>query len=196
MKITTYKTITLTPKDTPQSLLKKIEEKGMYISSYAKDIATKIPERTKKETFDIGMTTIAELGFTVYPTTTELFAKIKELGYDLCPPETGLYLRLNNYDQEVGWYYIAMEPIADSDGYPSVFFVERDGDGERWLRTDWTNPGFQWPLGRRIVFRLRKTLELSTSEPQSSVLSPLDTLTLESAIQKVKAAGYVVFNPL
>lgn len=193
MTIKKYKTITLTT-ESPASLIKKIEKKGIYFSSYAKEIAEKIPKRTKKETFDVGIATVAELGFTSYPTTTELFAKIKELGYDLCPPETALYLRLLEEEEKGTYYWIAMNPISDSGGSPNVFDVKRNGDGKRWLDAGWAFPDVQWRLDSRIVFRLRKSSELGTSEPKNSTLSPSDTLTLESAIKVVKEAGYKVIK--
>jgi hypothetical protein len=169
--MTKYKTIKITS-DSPESLIKKIEKKGISIGSYAKETALKIP-KWKEETFDVGIATVKEFGFTECPTTTQLLEKIKSFGYELCPPQTGLYLRLNDYDQEVGWYYVAMEPITGSGGRPIVFIVERLDDGERWLYTYWTDPYAQWNLDYLFVFRLRKSSDLSTSEPLKS-----DSLTL------------------
>lgn len=162
--ITHYKTIKIT-KESSKSLIKNIEKKGIYVSDWSKEIALKISTPKKEEIIELGMATVQELGFEKNPTTTELFDRIKSLGYELCPPMTGLHLRLNDYDQKVGWYYIAMEPIADSGGRPSVFSVERVVGGGRWLNTPWAYPRAQWSLDNRLVFRLRKeTLNLDTRD--------------------------------
>jgi len=110
----------------------------------------------KTETLDLVRLRVHDLGFTHYPTTTELFARAKELGLELCPPETGLYLCLGE-DQSSGWYYIGMESVTDSDGDPHVFGLGRSGDG-LWLSSRLAYPDFRWLLDSRVVFRRCKSL--------------------------------------
>jgi len=109
----------------------------------------------RAETLHLVRLRVRDLGFTHYPTTTELFARAKEFGLDLCPPETGPYMRLAHKDQPPGWYYIAMEPVTDSLGNPDVFRLGRRGGG-LWLCHVWAGPGRPWNLGARFVFGVRK----------------------------------------
>ena len=68
---------------------------GFYISNWAKDIMSKPEFTTLPESTEIYLVRakIKDLGFTKAPTTTELFARIKEVG-ELCPAEVGPHLRL------------------------------------------------------------------------------------------------------
>jgi hypothetical protein len=151
---------------------KKPSLEGVEISSWAKELLEKVRYQKNKEEIDLIVVTPADLGFTEYTTTTQVFAKAKEQGYELCPAEVGA--RLAGNVKDTGWLYIAHEPIADSDGSPRVFRVERYDVGAQWLNTNWAHPQFQWNLDNRIVFRLRKSLStetLDTSERHSDALS-------------------------
>lgn len=177
--------------------------KDIYISDWAKDLLSKVSYATKKEKIDLIVLTPTQLGFTEMPTTQELFDPrlLKKYGLELCPDEIGPRLRALYNDQPNNeWLYIAHKPIIDSDRDPSVFSVERHGDGERWLRGDWASPGSQWDLGDRFVFRVRKSMDLNTL---NLVASHSDTVSselpaessdeaLQSAIDLVKKEGYVV----
>jgi len=46
---------------------------------------------------------------------------------------------------------------TDSDGNPNAFNVNRNGDGKRWLNTNWFNPTNRLGLDNSVVFRLRKS---------------------------------------
>lgn len=149
---------TLTIGGVPTDKLLKQLGDGFFVSNWAKDTMSRpefitLPEPTE---IQLGKVKVKDLGFTEMPTTTELFARIKEVG-DLCPAEAGPHLRRADKDQpkETG-YWVAMEPIADSDGHPFVLRVDRDVDGGRWLFTDCADPDDRWRLEREIVFRLSK----------------------------------------
>lgn len=132
--------------------------------------------------------TLAEMGFTNPATWAQILERVRELG-DVCPPEVGPLMRLADTEQKKGeWYGVAMEPISVSGGYPIVFYVGRDGGGERWLDGDWVDPDYEWTLGGGLLFRLRKS---SALEPKPLHSEPLD-LDLELAIKTVKDAGYQV----
>lgn len=177
MKTTAFKTIVLGKK--------KPDLNGFEISGYAYDLLEKVEYQNKKQSVDLVVLTPADLGFTSYPTTTELFARAKEQGYDLCPAEIGPRLRAQYKDQPNGeWLSIANEPITDSGGYPGVFAVGRDSDGGRWLHAGWADPEGQWDLGGRVVFRLRKDTVSSDLEP-SDLHS--DTLNLELRLKNLEA---------
>ncbi|MBI4119069.1 MAG: hypothetical protein HY452_02295, partial [Parcubacteria group bacterium] len=131
---------------------------GFFVSDWAKDIMSKPEFTTLPESTEIQLAraTVKDLGFAEPPTTTELFARIKEVG-DLCPAEVGPHLRLTDTDQpNSSRYWVAMEPITGSGGSPSVFHVRRRGDGVRWLAAICAGPGYRWDLGNAVVFRLRK----------------------------------------
>lgn len=146
----------------------KPDLKGVEVSSWAKDLLEKTTYQKNKEELNLVILTPADLGFTTYPTTTELFARAKEKGYDLCPAEVGP--RLVGTLEEAGYLYIAHEPITDSDGFPHVFYVERDDSGTQWLYAGWTSPGRQWVLGHRIVFTSSKSLSAQTLGTQDTSL--------------------------
>lgn len=161
------------------TLGKKPSLKGIEVSSWAKELLEKTTYSKKKETLNLAILTPADLGFTTYSTTTELYARAKEKGYDLCSAEVGP--QIAGTLEETDWLCIAMEPITDSDGRPRVFAVGRDGDGGRWLYARWAAPGDQWDLDCRIVFRLRKPLDSGTPT-SASALNLSDPLSLPSEL--------------
>jgi hypothetical protein len=111
---------------------------------------------------DLGYTEYSRTGVLFDPTGLAAWSAENLDGYvlELCPAEVGPRLREQYEDQpngEVLW--IAMERITASDGGPSVFGVERDDVGGRWLDADYADPVDAWRLDDRIVFRLRKVTE-------------------------------------
>lgn len=131
---------------------------GFFVSNWARDIMSKPEFTTLPESVEVQLTRakVRDLGFKKAPTTSELFARIKEVG-DLCPAEVGPHIRLALNDQLNGdWFSVAMEPITDSDGGRGVFSVERYDDGEQWLGAYYARPGYRWDLGSEVVFCLRK----------------------------------------
>jgi len=105
---------------------------------------------------DLVVVSVGKLGFKDGATRKEIYERAIQLGLELCPPEIGPQLRLQYKDQPLGeWLLIAMEPITDSGGGLSVFFVKHDGVG-LWLGGDGGHPDFFWFAGRRWVFLRRK----------------------------------------
>ncbi|MEK7501035.1 MAG: hypothetical protein AAB642_02835, partial [Patescibacteria group bacterium] len=153
-KIWKTPTIGGVPRD---ELLKLLQNEGHDVSDWARDIMSQPAFTTSSEASEITLIRIKvkNLGFTYYPTTIQLFARIKEVG-DLCPAEVGPYLCALNDQPKGDWFWIAMEPITGPDGDPRVFSVRRRDDGKLWLSAVYTSPGSQWGLECEIVFRLRK----------------------------------------
>jgi hypothetical protein len=61
---------------------------------------------------------------------SELFERAELAGYKSCPPEVGPLLRLQYMRQPVGEFlHIAMQPIADYEGNPTIFVVGNGGAG-------------------------------------------------------------------
>lgn len=160
--------------------------KGIEVSSWAKELLSKTTYSKKKEVLNLAILTPSDLGFTTYPTNTELYARAKERGYDLCPAEVGPHLA--GTVEETDWLWIAMEPITGSDGNPRVFTVGRDVGGERWLFARWTLPDYQWNLDDRVVFRLRKPLD-SDASASASALGSSESLPsdIEARLESLEA---------
>jgi len=139
-------------------LLAEIEANGMFASDYAKDIMSKPAWKLgEHEKVKFAKVKVRDLGFTKNPTTKEIWNRIEELGHSLCEPGDGPSLRKEWKDQPRGTTcWTAMKQIADFGGDSHVFALDRDVDGESWLRTSWTGPDARWDLGGGIVFRLRK----------------------------------------
>lgn len=146
-----------------QELLEALTQKKINVDSYARSMV-KSPEFTtlKEPTqIELAITEVRNLKpRTSYPTTEPIYKAADEKGLDLLPAEALLHQLLSNGDQmKPGERLIAgMKPIADSDGSPHVFRLERDDDG-LWLRGYWTNPGSRWDPDYEFVFSLRKSPE-------------------------------------
>lgn len=136
-----WKTIKLGTHDSHQALRQALVDGGFRIGSWGDDILKRISVATKPNRVDLVLTTVAELGFPNGARWSEVYGKILSLGLRLCPAEAGPQLRFQYPDQPMGeWVLIAMEPITDSDGYPHVFSVARDGRG-RWLGAPYGRSG-------------------------------------------------------
>lgn len=137
-----------------EELEKERQAKNIKISPYAQDIFNKMEMSRQKEETKLIRLTVKDLGFSNGATTDQIYQKAEELGLELCPPETGPLLRLqepiiNEYS------IIGMKQIADRDGAPIVFNLDRYG-GDFWLNYNWAKPDRKWYSYSHFVFRLRK----------------------------------------
>lgn len=175
MTPTKYKTLHLG--HTSDWYRKELKKKSVFVSIYADGMLEKV-ENTK-ESIDIVVMSLRGMGFTKARTPwRDIIARVKEFG-DFCPAEVGPALALDGI--EPGLVYLAMEPIPDRGGRPSVFYVARDGGGSLCLGNVWAGPGRGWGLDVRLVFSLRKR-----SEPSTSAL-PSETQPLEARVAKLEA---------
>lgn len=139
-------------------LEEELRQAGVNISSFAQDMLhspnfTTLKELQRLETVWVK---VQDLGLSGTPTTGQIYDRAKELGLELCPAEAGPHLRLAYKYQPLGeGFVIAMKQIADRDGDPHVFYLERDDDG-LWLDGDWASSDNEWGLGGGFVFALRK----------------------------------------
>lgn len=150
MKTTIWKTIEIGTKE-PKF------HKDIRISDWAKDLLKKTTYPKKKEKIDLVIMTLKDLKFTRYTTTTQLLdeANLAKYGVELCPASVAPYLRNEYTDQPMdNWLRIAMTPITDSVGYPSVFNLARGDDG-LWLNDRWANPDREWNPGDEFVFQVK-----------------------------------------
>ena len=146
-----------------RSKLKDNDEEKIYISSYAQSMLNNSEFATVKKSEQINLVKlkVSALGFKNNAKTDEVYKRAKELGLELCPLEVGPTIRLDykkifKKDQpKENYFRIAMKQITDSDGNPSVFYVSRNDDGERWLNNDWAGPGSGWCPRHGFLFRYR-----------------------------------------
>ena len=142
-----------------EQLIAEMEVAGINISDYARSMLKNrefVPGKNPEEATLIRLT-VADLGFKGYATTDQVFERAEALGLELCPPDTGPNYRLKYRNQPMNeWINVGMKPITGSDGGPSVFGLERLGDG-LWLGSRWATPVRGWDPGSKFVFRLRKS---------------------------------------
>ncbi|MDO8574599.1 MAG: hypothetical protein Q7R86_03140 [bacterium] len=146
---------------TAEQLINEMETAGINISGYAKDMLKSpefTPDKNSEEATLIRLT-VADLGFTGYTRTDQIYKRAEELGLELCPAEVGPHYRLKYQNQPLNeWIYVGMKQIGDSSGDPHVFELERRGDG-LWLGDGWAFPTNKWLLGHGFVFRKSRVLE-------------------------------------
>lgn len=154
----TWKTIKLgTGLQTADDFRKALKSAGVYIHNWANDILGKPAFTVAGSITEVELVacSVAELGFRNEATLEDIYARAQYLGLDLCPPEVGPQLCLQYMDQLMGeWFFIAMEPIAHSDGRLFLFSVIREGN-VRHLRADSGDPDHFYNKFR-FVFRCRK----------------------------------------
>lgn len=131
-----------------------IKTAGGRISDWADDILGKSAFTVIGQPTDIDLVivTVAELGYEKGATRADIYKRAAEFGLEPCPAEVGPALREQYMDQPKGeWLLIAMEPILDSDGDPSIFAVGRDAH-DLCLYSDYGRPGSLWSPVYRWVF--------------------------------------------
>ena len=108
---------------------KDLEAKGYKVSDWVSELLKKVSFR--KETLQLVRLKVSKLGLSdEYPTTQQIYERIKELGLELCPASVAPTLRLEYVNQPMSnWLYVGMEPISDPGGRPEVFSLERDEGG-------------------------------------------------------------------
>jgi len=153
----TFKIIEIGTHKDVKSLRKTLEESGgARIGDWASSILNKTKLSKSKQSLDLVVLTVKELGFPQGAQLKDIYEAAKNQGLDLCPAEVGPQLRVQYPDQPSGeWLVIAMEPIKDSDGVLGLFFVKHFVD-DRWLRACNGYPGTHWHADFRFVFVRRK----------------------------------------
>ncbi len=138
---------------------------GIQASDCARDIAGK-PAcdflKEKEEGVEFVMGSLRDLFGFEENIKTEVFlneAFLAKHGLELCKPSDAFYLRLAYLDQLLDeWIRIGMNPITDSDGYPSVFDLGHFSDG-MWLSAIYADPDYQWDPDNRWFFRRKKVTQ-------------------------------------
>lgn len=122
------------------------------VSDWANDLLGRITFSSAEKEIDLVVRSVAELGFAKDATLAQIYEAAQKFGLSLCPAEVGPALREHYRNQPPGeWLVIAMEPVTDSGGDLSVFYVERLDDG-LWLSSRCGSPGRFWVADFRFVF--------------------------------------------
>jgi len=154
-------------------------KKFSYISDWAKDLLNTIPEDIELDTTrKFKIMTLQELGFEDGVTTQEFLNEdfLKTKGLALCNPEDIFLIEPKD------WCCVAINPISDRDGDPSVFSVDRDSGGT-WLGAYDGRFDRGWSGSSRWAF-------LASTQNSDTQKLPSDTLNLELA----KAIGVCVMH--
>ncbi len=143
---------------TKEELKVELQRKNINVGGYVNAIVDHVNFTTteRSELMNLGRLKVRQLGIQKdYPTTKEIFARIKWFGGELCPPEAGPYYRLQHNDQPNGEYwYLAMEPITDLDARPMVFWMFRNAVNGSWLYDSIARPEEWWNPWVSFIFRI------------------------------------------
>ncbi len=94
----------------------------------------------------------AELGFqTGTVRLAEVYARARQLGFGLAAAEVGPQLRLQYFDQPMGEFLIAMEPIKTWKGDPVILAVANGGAGLVLIGQDGSADA-EIPVASRFLF--------------------------------------------
>ncbi len=152
----TWRTVKLGKHTSVDLFMKALKKAGMKINDWGMDILKRTVLATELVEIELVRVSVADLGFTGATRRDEIYRRAQEFGLELCPAEVGPALREQYLDQPLGeWLLIGMDPIVDSDGCLSVFFVGRS-DGDRWLFTSIGRPDYAWYPGSVWVFSRSK----------------------------------------
>lgn len=155
--IPVWKVIKIGGFSTKDGLYNALYRKGCIVSAKAREIMYGSAFKVQAEPHEVRFAKrkVEDLGFTDMPTTTELFARIKEVG-KLCELEDGPYLGIADEDQvKHKRCFMAMEPIVESHNLSSIIFCLEYCDGRKQLSVYYTRSDVRWHLEIEFYFRLR-----------------------------------------
>lgn len=137
-------------------LVDAFREKNIYLTSWAQELIERIDLTNQAPDMSLVWLSGRDLGLRRASPYLRFLEAGQSAGYNLLHPEVGLYLRLQDTEQPLGdLYWIAMKPVADRSGRPSVFALAHDESG-LWLDAAWVNPSDRWIPDGRLVFSLSK----------------------------------------
>ncbi|KRR07062.1 hypothetical protein CQ12_24810 [Bradyrhizobium jicamae] len=127
-----WRTITVGTFANSFALLSALDAAGCGIGSLAEEILARpaFNVGTTKANVELFAVSAAELGFqTGTVRLAEVYARARQLGFGLAAAEVGPQLRLQYFDQPMGEFLIAMEPIRTWKGDPVILAVANGGAG-------------------------------------------------------------------
>lgn len=143
-----WREITIPAHQGTEDLLRQIEQAGMHVESWAKELilAHRIRRRASPLTFPVARVASKQLGFftpggLVYIVKTK--SRGRNCGLELLNIEKILALRLDYADQPREWMRVAMATLLDEDC--SCLDLVLVNDGNRMdIRTNWAFPSNQF----------------------------------------------------
>lgn len=142
---------------TGKEWIKRLEDKGFRVGSYAKSILlSKDFKPTKGVTTELVLVKPADISGQLITSNIRSYAE--GLGLKAPNAEVACLLRENFSDEQIKelefWYIVTMHNhIKDSDGDPSLLGVSRYDDG-RWLYSRYDRPDDEWGDYGAFVFVL------------------------------------------
>jgi len=152
VKFPVWKVIELGTYKSIDEIWESFEDKGIGLSNCGNDILSKILLTKTKKEVTLHKATVKELTGKHVATIREIYEAIRIKGYELCPAEVGPQLRLQYLDQsKLEPLLIAMEPVTDRDGNPSVFGLYSGGARLR-LYGNYSQSVDGWDSDNQFVF--------------------------------------------
>ena len=127
-----WRTITVGTFANSFALLNALDAAGCGIGGLAEEILARpaFNVGTKKTSVELFAVSAAELGFQPDAVRqADVYARAQQLGFGLAAAEVGPQLRLQYFDQPMGEFLIAMEPIKTWKGQPVILAVANGGAG-------------------------------------------------------------------
>ena len=149
-----WRTITVGTFANSFALLNALDAAGCGIGGLAEEILARpaFNVSTKKTSVELFAVSAAELGF--QPDAVRLadvYARAQQLGFGLAAAEVGPQLRLQYFDQPMGEFLIAMEPIKTWKGQPVILAVANGGAGLVLIGRDGSADA-EIPVASRFLF--------------------------------------------
>jgi hypothetical protein len=149
-----WKTITIGTFSNSFALRNALDAAGCGIGDLAEEILARPAFAVSATRTDVELVAVsaAELGFqTVTASLAEIYARARQLGFGLAAAEVAPQLRLQYFDQPIGQFLIAMEPIKTWKGKPVILTVANGGAGLILIGQDGSEDA-QIPVRSRILF--------------------------------------------
>jgi hypothetical protein len=149
-----WKTITVGTFANSFALLSALDAAGCGIGSVAEEILARpaFNVGTTKTNVELFAVSAAELGFqTDTVRLANVYARARQLGFGLAAAEVGPQLRLQYFDQPMGEFLIAMEPIKTWKGDPVILAVANGGAGLVLIGQDGSADA-EIPVASRFLF--------------------------------------------
>jgi hypothetical protein len=136
------------------ALLNALDAAGCAIGDTAAEVLARpaFTVSTPKTDVELVVVSAAELGFqTDTVPLANIFARAEQLGFGLAAAEVAPQLRLQFFDQPLGEFLIAMDPIKRWNGEPVILTVANFGAGLVLIGRDGSADA-QIPVASRFLF--------------------------------------------
>jgi len=149
-----WKTITVGTFANSFALLNALDAAGCGIGDSAAEILARpaFTVSATKTTVELAAVSAAELGFhTDVVPLADIYERARQLGFGLAAAEVAPQLRLQYFDQPLGEFLIAMDPIKTWKGESVILTVANGGAGLILIGRD-GNADAQIPVASRFLF--------------------------------------------